>query len=216
MDDTTTPTSVRLLEAAMRLFAEQGYRATTVGEIEAAAGLSPRAGAFYRHFSGKADVLRAAVDRWVADAAELPDSVGDLLPLDDVRAELTVVARGTLAILRRQAELFAFLRHDAAEFPAVLEEVHDRLVRASYDRVAQYLGTRAPGPRTDEQLAALAAVALGSLVNAQHHRALYGHPVAGADDDALVAAWVEVWEAWIRSGDAAAGLASTPSPRPST
>ena len=40
----------RLKEAALPLFAERGYAATSIAAIEAAAGLAPRAGAFYRHF----------------------------------------------------------------------------------------------------------------------------------------------------------------------
>jgi hypothetical protein len=117
----------------------------------------------------------------------------DLLPLDDQRAELTVVARGTLLLLRHQQEMFAFLARDAADFPELTAEVHDRLVRPGYDRLAAYLELRSPTPRSKEELQALAAVALGSLVNAQHHRALYGQPPAGADDEHVVAAWVELW-----------------------
>ena len=50
MTTETQPTRERILLAARRLFAEQGYKGTSVGEIEAAAGLSPRAGALYKHF----------------------------------------------------------------------------------------------------------------------------------------------------------------------
>lgn len=183
----------------MELFAERGYRATTVGAIEEAAGLSPRAGAFYRHFSSKHDVLIAAVDHWTAALGSLPPSVADLLPLDDLRAELTVVGRATQALLRHQQRLFAFLARDAADFPELMVEVHDRLVRPGYDRVAAYLATRA-GPDVDrDRLAAMAAIALGSLVNAQHHRALYAAPVAGVEDEDLVLAWVELWATWIEA-----------------
>ena len=197
MDDDRTPTRTRLLDAAVRLFGERGYRATTVGAIEEAAGLSPRAGAFYRHFASKEDVLHAAVDQWVDEASDLPDSMGDLLPLDDLRAELTVVARGTLVILRRQQELFSFLARDGSDRADVLAEVHRRLVRPSYDRVAAYLAMRSPVPLDEDRAHALAAVALGPLVNARHHRALYGEPVAGVDDEALVDAWVDLWFVWL-------------------
>ncbi|MGD0144078.1 MAG: helix-turn-helix domain-containing protein, partial [Rhizomicrobium sp.] len=47
----------RILSAAVALIAERGYHETTVGDIEAAAGLTRRAGGFYRHFSSKEDVL---------------------------------------------------------------------------------------------------------------------------------------------------------------
>jgi AcrR family transcriptional regulator len=192
-------TRSRLLDGATALFAERGYRATTVGAIEEAAGLSPRAGAFYKHFPSKEAVLRAAVDRWVVESASLPDSMQDLLPLDDLRAELTVVARGTVLLLRRQQELFAFLARDAADFPELMAEVHDRLVRPGYDRLAAYLEARSPRPRPRDEVAAMAALALGALVNAQHHRALYGTPPAGADDEHLVAMWVELWLGWLQS-----------------
>ena len=44
----------------MRLFAERGFRATSVGEIEGAVGRS-RAGALYKHFPSKQALLEAAV-----------------------------------------------------------------------------------------------------------------------------------------------------------
>ncbi|MGH9208726.1 MAG: TetR/AcrR family transcriptional regulator, partial [Acidimicrobiales bacterium] len=43
----TTPTRERLVTEAMRLFGEQGYKATSVAQIEAAAGLAPGSGALY-------------------------------------------------------------------------------------------------------------------------------------------------------------------------
>lgn len=197
MEEDRRPTRTRILDAAVELFGERGYRATTVGAIEEAAGLSPRAGAFYRHFRSKHDVLRAAVDHWVEQLSALPSSMADLLPLDDLRAELTVVARGTIALLRHQQQLFAFLSRDASDFPELMAEVQQRLVRPGYDRVAGYLAMRAPAGTDPARLQAMAAIALGSLVNAGHHRALYGVEVAGVDDEALVQAWVELWLAWL-------------------
>lgn len=45
----------RLAKAALTLFDEQGYAATTVDEIAAAAGLTKRT--FFRHFANKREVL---------------------------------------------------------------------------------------------------------------------------------------------------------------
>ena len=47
----------RLAEAAMRLFADQGFERTTVAEIAAAAGLTERT--FFRYYSDKPEVLFA-------------------------------------------------------------------------------------------------------------------------------------------------------------
>lgn len=62
-------TSDRLLVAGMELFAERGFRATTVGDIEAAVGLAPRRGALYKHFASKQALLEAAVRSHIDAAA---------------------------------------------------------------------------------------------------------------------------------------------------
>ena len=57
MPEEPRSTRQRLVAEAMRLFGEQGYAATTVAEIEAAAGLSPGSGSLYRHFPSKQALL---------------------------------------------------------------------------------------------------------------------------------------------------------------
>jgi len=83
----------RLVLAALDLFTEQGYDATTVNQIaERAGGLSKMT--FFRHFSDKREVLFAAGQeihgRLMADAiAAAPDSA---TPLQAVAAGLGAVA----------------------------------------------------------------------------------------------------------------------------
>lgn len=48
-----------LLDAAFRVFAERGYRATRLDDVAAAAGVTK--GAIYYYFEGKEDLLRQAV-----------------------------------------------------------------------------------------------------------------------------------------------------------
>jgi AcrR family transcriptional regulator len=52
-------TRAALLDAARLLFADQGYTATSVGDIAAAAGVS--LGAFYQYFRDRADIMAALV-----------------------------------------------------------------------------------------------------------------------------------------------------------
>jgi AcrR family transcriptional regulator len=180
----------------MVLFDERGYRATTVGDIEEAAGLSPRAGAFYRHFASKEEVFRAALDRWINDVRTFPRLVGELLPLDDLRAELTVVAKGSLRLLDRQHQLFRFLAREGDAFPALVAQVHDDLVAQGYRQMERFLADRLGRDRVDAEVRALAAIALGSLVHYRQDQAIYGHPPAGASEDAFVDAWVDLWSTW--------------------
>lgn len=55
------PTRERLVAAAVDLFSSRGYAATTVDDIAAQAGVSPRT--FFRHFPDKEEVLYADGDR---------------------------------------------------------------------------------------------------------------------------------------------------------
>jgi TetR/AcrR family transcriptional repressor of nem operon len=60
----------RILDAAEQLVIDNGFNATTLDEVIAAAGTSK--GGFFHHFSGKADLAVALVERYAAgDVAHL-------------------------------------------------------------------------------------------------------------------------------------------------
>ncbi len=91
--------AARLERAAIDLFAEQGYAATTVPQITARAGLTTRT--FYLHFVDKREVLFLREREFPAIVstllAEAPDS---LPPLGLVMYGFEAVARGGLDRLR--------------------------------------------------------------------------------------------------------------------
>ena len=62
-----------VLECAMRLFATQGYEATSVNQIIAALGISK--GAFYHHYSSKEDLVEALASSYAEEAAARARSV---------------------------------------------------------------------------------------------------------------------------------------------
>ncbi len=190
------PTRERLILAAAALFGELGFRATTVGAIEDAAGLSARSGAFYRHFPSKEAVLSAVVDRWVGDVRGFPDELAALLPLEDLQDELRVIARGTMQLLDRQRPLFLALARDPEAMPGLIERVHRELVAVGYEQMARSFRSQlrrrgaAPGPARS-----MAAVALSSLVHYHQDDALYGTPPGGVARSAFVETWIRTWEA---------------------
>src|SRR6266849_6765749 len=94
-------TRERLLQAAMELFAEQGDRKTTVGDIEKRAGLAPRSGALYQYFSSKEELLRAGIHKHVEELRALTSAL-DLLPLADLRSEVILLGRWNLQDLNRR------------------------------------------------------------------------------------------------------------------
>jgi len=177
----------------MALFGERGYRGTTVGAIEQAAGLAPRRGGLYRHFPSKQEVFTAAVSRYASKFRSLEDLL-DTLDFDDERATLTQLAQFALAGLAAEADLFRLLQRDGPDFPDLTRLVHEQLVQPGYGfaiavftRLLQARGL--PG----EDAAALAAIALGSLVHFREDEALYGKTPAGATEEQFVATWVDTW-----------------------
>ena len=56
-------TRERIVTQAIRLFARHGFSGTTVGDIEQAAGLAPRAGGLYKHFRSKDDLVLAFLEQ---------------------------------------------------------------------------------------------------------------------------------------------------------
>ncbi|VTR75396.1 TetR/AcrR family transcriptional regulator [Cellulomonas hominis] len=71
-EDSTARTREAIVEAAATLFAERGYRAVSLREIAAAAGISHPG--LLRHFSSGDDLLRAVVDRLDDANRRLPSS----------------------------------------------------------------------------------------------------------------------------------------------
>jgi AcrR family transcriptional regulator len=104
----------RLLSAAIELFAEQGYEATTVAEIAERAGLTKRT--FFRYFSDKREVLfggsHELESRWLegvagapADATALAVVAAGLDPVAEMFTERHAFARIRAGIVEANPEL---------------------------------------------------------------------------------------------------------------
>jgi AcrR family transcriptional regulator len=144
----------RLVRAALDLFTEQGYDATTVAQIAERAGLTKTT--FFRHFPDKREVLFAGQDthvRLLADGiAAAPDSA---TPLDAVAAALDVATVAftpaqrefgpqLLAVVASNSELrerAAFKRTSLAA--AIAEALQKRGVPDPTASLAAELGVRA-------------------------------------------------------------------------
>src|SRR3954465_11429512 len=96
----------RVVAAAVECFASKGYAATTIADIERAAGLSVGAGGTYRHFESKRAIMEAVLDR-VLDAPD--EEIAP--PGDDVEA----IAHEMLDYMR--TDLLRIYLRDLDEFP---------------------------------------------------------------------------------------------------
>lgn len=130
-------TRTKLLNAGTTLFAQKGYDATTIGEIEKVAGLSPRAGGFYKHFQSKEVFLLEIAKQRI----ESPESLRfeEVFPLHDTRAELIFIARAYNNQTQTRDGISNLIRSEASRIPAIkklLDSTSDRLFQSLSNWIA--------------------------------------------------------------------------------
>jgi AcrR family transcriptional regulator len=187
----TEATRDRLIAAALGLFADRGFRATTVGDIEEAAGLTRRGRAFYRHFASKEEILVAGLERHARDVENMR-SVADLLPLGDLRAELTLMCRWMLAELANERDLVRVLEREGDKVPELRDRMRQAMVEAAHHQGVEFIRRwikDAPSGEIDAE--AVAAILIGAVTNYRRTAWTFGAPALDLSEDRFVEAWVE-------------------------
>jgi AcrR family transcriptional regulator len=103
----------RLAVSARRLFAEQGYAATTIESIARDAGLAVQT--FYATFGSKRAVLFALLDE-MEDAADMHGLIQDLHDAGaDSRRQLAALVNFNMRLFEQLSDMFEILRSGAAD-----------------------------------------------------------------------------------------------------
>jgi AcrR family transcriptional regulator len=165
--DRTQATRRKLLDAAKRIFAQDGFEAARLEDIASGAGYTR--GAFYANFESKEDIFFALFEEWVRERIE---SLTNALRLHSNPSEKLVALRThyaelatdrRLVLISMEFKLFA-LRHPEAH--ARLRSRHRR-IRASFaelfSEVMDALGKSIPIAYPAAS-ACLAAVSQGLLL----------------------------------------------------
>ena len=161
----------RLKRAALELFAEQGFAATTVPEIAARAGLTTRT--FFRHFADKREVLFGGAEIPALAARLLTDAPASLDPVTLISGGLRTVAETRFEGRREQLrETRAIIASDDG-----LRE-RDLRKRADLSEAIRIGFTRRGVPATTAALlgqvtVTLLYVALDEWLDADDDRTLY-------------------------------------------
>jgi AcrR family transcriptional regulator len=147
----------------MDLFGRQGFRATTIAQIEQAAGLSPGAGGLYRHFSSKKALLDAGVDYQLQHASQLGDLLDPqrLAAIPAGAAQFVAVAEASLRRLDAEHDVNRLLLRDLAEFPELLDRIRDNELRRVHETFTAWLRMQASDATLDVE--AFAAVLMSAL-----------------------------------------------------
>lgn len=175
-------TKQRLTMVAMELFGEQGFKATTVAQIEAAAGLSAGSGGLYRHFRSKRQLLEYGLRAQADQGAELIGFIGDPdrvagLSLTD---QLIAIGRAGLRRLEQERDVNRLLLRDLADFPELLELFRRHELDRVFSALVGWLTRAATTGEADVE--AVAAV----LIDAVSHRwvltDVFGNHPTGVDE----------------------------------
>ena len=194
----TTPTRDRLIDEAMRLFGERGYRATSVAQIEEAAGLTPGSGGLYHHFRSKESLLDAGVDRQLDRLRALGDIRRVFEGLTDMRSELMVLGRYALDVIDDEAQLLRIVSSELQDRPRRLAEAFAGLIDQSYVGMADWVQRRAP--HIDRSRAeTIAAVALNAVFAHRTMPQFLGVRPLAVDDERFLAEWVPMVAARIEA-----------------
>lgn len=180
-------TQERLYVAALELFGERGYEATTLRDIATHAGVSP--GLLYKYFAGKRDVVLTLYGRLTAEytarAAALPPGPWGARFIGALRASLEVLSphRTTLSSLTgllvadpeqslfakttaasraqvRQVFIDAVAGADDAPSPALVAPLGELLYLAHLMVILWWLLDRSPKQRATAELIERAEAAL--------------------------------------------------------
>jgi AcrR family transcriptional regulator len=189
-----------LVDAAMQLFGERGYAATSVADIQTACGLTAGSGALYKHFASKRDLLAEGVHRYVAELEKSAAGLVGALP-DDPRAALTVIAQAVSSAMAADRAVIRVGLRDLEQFPDLLDALWDGLLVALYRELAGWLrAQQRRGRVTVADPPATAAVLVASLTYYRVLEALIGHAPGDVGLDAYLGAWVDSAVATVSAG----------------
>ena len=190
----TAPTRERLVNEAMRLFSAKGFDATSVSQIEAAAGLAPGSGALYHHFKSKEALLDAGIDRRQA-MHHIRDMFAGLGNLD---AELTVLGRYLLAVVDHEIELLQIAVRTTAGRSPRLDTAYAALVDGLNAELTDWINAWAPN-LTQQQCTILAALGINSILGARLAASLFHQPNTHIPDTEYLTEWTAILTARIQA-----------------
>lgn len=152
----TTPaarpkTRDRVLEAALDMFADEGFGGTTITEIERRVGLAAGTGSLYRHFPSKEALLQAAVEREVSRCrAEMSAARASLPVLEDPDETRAQLYEQLLLDFHRFDRLFRLMLNEGDRVPELRQAIWTALHYPVKD-----------SPTDEDALEAIAMAAVG-------------------------------------------------------
>jgi AcrR family transcriptional regulator len=172
----------------MRLFSEQGYRATSVAQIEAAAGLAAGSGALYHHFKSKESLLEAGIDRQLDRRRAMHDIRSLFAGLGELRTELTMLGRYLLTVIDEERQLLQIAARTPTNQSSRLDDAHAALIDGLYTELADWIDGWAPELGADDARI-IAVIGVNALLGKRATAMLFHADAINLPDDQYIAEW---------------------------
>ncbi len=131
-----TTTKCRILQTAQRLFARQGYNATTTRDLAAEAGVAE--GTLFRHFENKKAILiELATQGWVEI---LTDLLTELSEMGSYKAVAQVMRRRMMRI-RENADMMKVCFMEAQFHPELRDRIQSEVIAKMSDVAEAFFQT---------------------------------------------------------------------------
>jgi len=182
-----------IVEAAVRLFAEKGFRGTTTRELAAAVGVSEPV--LYQHFSTKGDLYSAIIEAICRDEDKHRD---ELLcaarDLSDDRAFFRRLGELILEWYSEEPEIIRLLLYSALEGHEMKDRFVERQVASLYTVLTEYMEGRIANGGFRKVDPYLAARVFTGMVNHQGlARTVFGIQGLQGSDKEIVAGIVDIF-----------------------
>ncbi|WP_047250342.1 TetR family transcriptional regulator [Chromobacterium subtsugae] len=176
-----------LLDAAERLFSEQGVSRTSLAEIATAAGLTR--GAVYWHFQNKLDLYRAMLDRVSPSFDDMREQLLRTADTDPARA-LWEHSHRLLALIEhnpqvRRILLILFLR---SEHVGELEPIHEECVAHMHEARGELCHVVQAAKDRGQAYACVEPEEAATVVQALHDGLMHKLVIEQPGPDAMLAA----------------------------
>lgn len=187
----TTTTKERLVTEAMRLFGQQGYRATSVNQIEKAAGLVPGCGALYNHFKTKQELLSAVIDRQLDRRRAMHDISALFAGRGDLRTELSLLCRYLINVLEQESEFLQVAARTPAEESPRLTDAYAALVDGLYSELGDWITGGAP-TLDPAEAKRIAAIGIDALLGRCASRTVFHANDIDTNDEHYITDWTDM------------------------
>lgn len=135
-DQKKTDKQAKILEAAIEIFSEKGFAATSTSEIAQKAGVAE--GTIFRHYKTKKDLLLSIAGP-IAIKMVAPFLLRDFakvldLPYNKVEYFYRAVARDRMEFVRQNLKLIKILFHEVSFQPELMEQIKSLLTNVVVQR----------------------------------------------------------------------------------